>query len=176
MLFTLSSLMCGMAWDIQSMIVFRAIQGFVGGAMVPTVFATGFAMFERQAAGDDPGDPRHGLDAGADAWAHGRRLDHRRDRAGAGCSSSTSCPGVVIAIALPLLGKVDEPNLAMLKRIDWLHVVSLAVFLGALQYVLEEGPRHQWFDDPTVATGGLDLVRRRAGVLRALVLLADAGR
>src|SRR5580765_6482716 len=30
-LFTLSSLMCGMAWNIQSMTVFRAIQGFVGG-------------------------------------------------------------------------------------------------------------------------------------------------
>src|SRR6202030_4375581 len=26
--FTLSSLMCGLAWDINSMIVFRAIQGF----------------------------------------------------------------------------------------------------------------------------------------------------
>src|SRR6201992_1837792 len=45
-LFTISSLMCGMAWSIESMTVFRAIQGFVGGAMVPTVFATGFAMFE----------------------------------------------------------------------------------------------------------------------------------
>src|SRR6202158_4497895 len=44
-LFTLSSLMCGMAWSIQSMTVFRAIQGFVGGAMIPTVFATGFSMF-----------------------------------------------------------------------------------------------------------------------------------
>src|SRR4051812_18417795 len=44
-LFTLSSLLCGMAWSIHSMTVFRAIQGFVGGAMVPTVFATGFAMF-----------------------------------------------------------------------------------------------------------------------------------
>src|ERR1700761_3677826 len=44
-LFTISSLMCGMAWSIQSMTVFRAIQGFVGGAMVPTVFATGFTLF-----------------------------------------------------------------------------------------------------------------------------------
>src|SRR5436190_11469371 len=41
-LFTLSSLMCGLAWDINSMIAFRALQGFVGGAMVPLVFATGF--------------------------------------------------------------------------------------------------------------------------------------
>ena len=36
-LFTASSLLCGIAWDIQSMSVFRAVQGFVGGAMVPTV-------------------------------------------------------------------------------------------------------------------------------------------
>src|ERR1700742_4820441 len=45
-LFTLSSLLCGMAWSIGSMTMFRAIQGFVGGAMGPTVFATGFAMFQ----------------------------------------------------------------------------------------------------------------------------------
>jgi MFS family permease len=45
-LFPLSSLMCGLAWDINSMIAFRALQGFTGGAMVPLVFATGFAMFE----------------------------------------------------------------------------------------------------------------------------------
>src|SRR5437764_3878474 len=44
-LFTLSSLLCGMAWSIQSMTLFRAVQGFVGGAMVPTVFATGFTLF-----------------------------------------------------------------------------------------------------------------------------------
>ena len=45
-LFTVASALCGLAWDIHSMIVFRVIQGFVGGAMVPTVFATGFSMFE----------------------------------------------------------------------------------------------------------------------------------
>src|ERR1700740_3434154 len=44
-LFTLASALCAMAWDIQSMVAFRVIQGFVGGAMIPTVFATGYAMF-----------------------------------------------------------------------------------------------------------------------------------
>lgn len=39
-------------------------------------------------------------------------------------------PGVAITVILPLLGKVDEANPAMLKRIDWLHVGSLALFLG----------------------------------------------
>src|ERR1700743_825000 len=44
-LFTIASMLCGLAWDIQSMIAFRVVQGFVGGAMVPTVFATGYALF-----------------------------------------------------------------------------------------------------------------------------------
>src|SRR5215831_17926988 len=44
-LFTLASALCGMAWDINSMVLFRVIQGFVGGAMIPTVFATGYALF-----------------------------------------------------------------------------------------------------------------------------------
>src|ERR1700677_5244580 len=45
-LFTISSALCGAAWDINSMIAFRVIQGFVGGAMVPTVFTTGFSLFD----------------------------------------------------------------------------------------------------------------------------------
>src|SRR5262244_2029654 len=44
--FTLSSMLCGLAWNIESMILFRAVQGFVGGAMIPTVFATGYVLFQ----------------------------------------------------------------------------------------------------------------------------------
>src|ERR1700750_326318 len=43
-LFTVASALCGAAWDIDSMVAFRIVQGFVGGAMIPTVFATGFAL------------------------------------------------------------------------------------------------------------------------------------
>src|SRR5215468_7370373 len=35
--FTLASIMCGMTTSISGMIVWRAIQGFIGGGMVPTV-------------------------------------------------------------------------------------------------------------------------------------------
>ena len=44
--FTLTSLLCGWAWNIQSMIVFRALQGFLGGSMIPTVFTTAFFYFQ----------------------------------------------------------------------------------------------------------------------------------
>src|ERR1700748_1213338 len=44
-LFTVSSIACGLAWDIGSLAAVRALQGCVGGAMVPPVFAVGFALF-----------------------------------------------------------------------------------------------------------------------------------
>ena len=34
--FTLTSLLCGWAWDLRSMIIFRALQGLLGGSMIPT--------------------------------------------------------------------------------------------------------------------------------------------
>ena len=150
-LFTISSLMCGMAWSIGSMTAFRAIQGFVGGAMVPTVFATGFTLFQGKRRAMVPavlgmvstlaptlGPTIGGWITDVSSWRWLFFIN--------------VVPGVAIAVLMPLIGKVDEPNLKMLKRIDWLHAVSLALFLGALQYVLEEGPRHQWFEDQAVAT------------------------
>jgi DHA2 family multidrug resistance protein len=150
-LFTISSLLCGMAWSITSMTVFRAVQGFVGGAMVPTVFATGFAMFSGKRRAMIPAilgmvstlAPTLGPTVGG--WI----TDSMSWR---WLFFINVVPGAFIAIALPILGRVDEPNLAALKRIDWLHVISLALFLGCLQYVLEEGPRNQWFEDSTITT------------------------
>ena len=44
--FTLASLLCGLAWDIHSMIAFRALQGFLGGSMIPMVFTAAFIFFD----------------------------------------------------------------------------------------------------------------------------------
>jgi DHA2 family multidrug resistance protein len=38
----------------------------------------------------------------------------------------------------------------MLGRIDYAHLASLATFLGCLEYVLEEGPKRDWFGDPLI--------------------------
>src|SRR5262249_53747545 len=45
--FTAASFMCGTASSINEMIVWRAIQGFIGGGMIPTVFATAYIVFPR---------------------------------------------------------------------------------------------------------------------------------
>ena len=149
-LFTVSSALCGMAWDIHSMVAFRVIQGFVGGAMVPTVFATGFAMFSGPQRAMIPAilgmvavlAPTLGPTVGgwlteAVGW---RSIFYVNIAPGA----------VVTALAVAFI-RVDRANLAMLKRIDYAHLVAMAVALGGLEYVLEEGPRHDWFSDPSIA-------------------------
>src|SRR5260370_15450594 len=43
--FTIASFLCGVSTSINEMIAWRLIQGFIGGAMIPTVFATSFIIF-----------------------------------------------------------------------------------------------------------------------------------
>ncbi len=43
--FTLASVLCATAGSIEQMIVFRAIQGFIGGGMIPTAFAAAYSIF-----------------------------------------------------------------------------------------------------------------------------------
>lgn len=43
--FTVMSILCSLASNIEIMIIFRALQGFFGGAMIPTVFSTVFIIF-----------------------------------------------------------------------------------------------------------------------------------
>ena len=149
-LFTVSSMACGLAWNIESMITARAIQGFVGGAMVPTVFATGFVLFTGKQRAMVPAilgmvsvlAPTLGPTVGG--WitdALGWRWVFFINVA----------PGIVVTVLILALVRIDRPDLAMLKRIDWVHLASMAAFLAGLEYVLEEGPKAGWFEDTGIA-------------------------
>jgi DHA2 family multidrug resistance protein len=150
-LFTVSSALCGMAWDINSMVLFRVIQGFVGGAMVPTVFATGFALFSGPQRALIPAilgmvsvlAPTLGPTVGG--WL--------TDAAGWRWIFYVNIvPGILVTVLSVIFIRVDRTNLGMLRKIDYSHLAAMAVFLGALEYVLEEGPRHDWFGDPAIQT------------------------
>ena len=149
--FTITSLLCGAAWDIQSMIVFRAAQGFLGGSMIPTVFTTAFVFFE--------GKQR--VIAAATIGAIASLAPTLGPTLGGWITDHYSwhwlffinlVPGVFVAIAVPLLVKIDEPDLSLLKSGDWAGIALIAVFLGCLEYTLEEGPRWNWLEDSTIRT------------------------
>ena len=43
--FTFASFLCSTATSIDQMIIYRGLQGFIGGGMIPSVFAAGFTVF-----------------------------------------------------------------------------------------------------------------------------------
>ena len=149
-LFTLASALCGMAWNIESMIAFRALQGFVGGAMVPTVWATGFMLFTGKDAAVAStilgvvtmlapalGPSVGGWITDAIGWRWIFYIN--------------LLPGAVIAVLSVMLIRVDRAEPSLLRRFDWSHLFAMAICLSGLEYVLEEGPRHGWLRDPAIA-------------------------
>jgi MFS transporter, DHA2 family, multidrug resistance protein len=147
--FTVASLLCGIAWNIESMIVFRALQGMLGASMIPTVFTSSFYYF--------PG-PRRVYSAAVvgtiasvapvlgpviGGWITDT-LDWRW------LFYVNLVPGTLVAVSVPLLVKIDRPDLSLLKGADYLGMILMALALGTLEYVLEEGARWNWFDDSTI--------------------------
>ncbi len=53
-------------------------------------------------------------------------------------------------MVVPILVRVDRPNLSLLRGADYLGMTLMALFLGCLEYTLEEGPRWDWFGDDTI--------------------------
>src|SRR6201991_4253307 len=149
--FTASSLLCGWAWNIESMIAFRALQGFLGGSMIPMVFTTAFVFF--------PGKQR--VLAAATIGAIASLAPTLGPTLGGWITDHYSwhwlffinlLPGAFVTIAVPMLVKIDEPDIALLKTGDWIGIALIAVFLGCLEYTLEEGPRWNWMEDATIRT------------------------
>jgi DHA2 family multidrug resistance protein len=60
-------------------------------------------------------------------------------------------PGIAITVGVLALVDFDQPNFALLDRFDWWGLIAMAGFLGALEYVLEEGPQYEWLQDTSVA-------------------------
>jgi DHA2 family multidrug resistance protein len=148
--FTLSSFLCGFASSIEQMIVWRAIQGFLGAGMIPTVFASAYTVFPRSkfhivgpiiglvatlAPTIGPTVGGYITDALSWHWLFFINV----------------IPGVGIIIGVWALVDFDQPNFELLDHFDWFGLIAMAGFLGSLEYVLEEGPQYEWLQDTSVA-------------------------
>ncbi len=148
--FTAASLMCGFCSTIEQMIVWRAIQGFLGAGMIPTVFASAYSVFPREKfhiVGPMIGlvatlAPTIGPTLGGyiTDWMSWHWLFF-----------VNIIPGIGITLGVLALVDFDEPNFKLLDDFDWFGLLFMALFLGSLEFVLEEGPRNDWFEDNLVA-------------------------
>ena len=148
--FTAMSFMCSTATTIGQMIVYRALQGFVGGAMIPTVFAASYTIFPRDK--QPVVAPLIGLVAtlaptiGPTVGGYLTDLFswHWLFLVNVG-------PGIAVSLMAWFLIDFDEPDLSLLERFDWWGLLGMAAMLGGAEYVLEEGPGHDWFAEDAVA-------------------------
>ena len=149
--FTIASMLCALAWDIPSMIAFRALQGALGASMIPTMFTSSLYYFQgprRVYSAAVVGSiaavaPTLGPIIGG--WITDT-LDWRW------LFYVNLLPGAIVTVLTPLLVDIDQPDLRLLKGADYLGIGLLAISLGTLEYVLEEGTRWNWFDDFTIKT------------------------
>jgi DHA2 family multidrug resistance protein len=169
--FTVASLLCGLAWNIESMIVFRALQGLLGASMIPTVFTSSFHYFQgtrrvySAAVIGTIASVAPTLGPVIGGWITDTLNWHW-------LFYINLVPGIAVAVLIPFLVKIDEPDFSLLKGADYPGIVLMAIGLGSLQYVLEEGARWNWFDDSTIAI--FTLIAGAAGILFIIRSLAFA--
>ncbi len=147
--FTISSLLCALAWNIDSMIVFRALQGMLGASMIPTMFTSAAHFFQ---------GPRQVYSA-AVIGSIASLAPVLGPVIGGWITDNWNwhwlfyvnvLPGISVAILSALLIRIDEPDWKLLGDADYLGIVLMAISLGCLEYVLEEGSRWNWFEDRTI--------------------------
>jgi len=150
-LFLLFSTLCGAAWSLDSMIVFRMLQGFTGGALIPMAMtlvmtrlppskrATGMAMFGLTATlAPAMGPTLGGYLTELYGWPSIFYINW--------------VPGVLL-IAGMYWGIDKEPkNLQVLLKADWLGIAFMATGLASLTIFLEEGNTKDWFDSSFIIT------------------------
>jgi len=147
--FTLSSVLCAQASSINEMILWRAVQGFIGGGMIPGVFAAAFTIFppsKRPVV-----SPLIGLVATLAPTIGptvGGYLSHAFSWHWLFLVNVV--PGIGVTVAAWTLIDFDKPQHDLIKRFDWLGLAGMAAFLGSLEYVLEEGTRLDWFQSEEI--------------------------
>jgi DHA2 family multidrug resistance protein len=147
--FTVASIGCALAQTIDQLIVMRAIQGFVGGAMIPIAYALSFKLFPLRVMGavqavigmiattaPSIGPTLGGYITQHASW-HWLFL-------------MNVVPGILASAGVWFFLRIDKPDFALFKKIDFLGLLYLALFLGPLEYILEEGPGEEWFDSTLI--------------------------
>ncbi|MFO0594412.1 MAG: DHA2 family efflux MFS transporter permease subunit [Myxococcaceae bacterium] len=181
-LFVVGSALCGIAWNLPSLVFFRAIQGFGAGALQPTEQAilrqtfppkeqaTAMALFAMAVmVGPALGPTLGGFIVDNFHWSW----------------------IFFINVPVGILGFfmvsrfVHEPEdlkaqarieaERQRKHMDWLGIALLWVCLISLQYVLEEGQADDWFESPLIVVMSMVCVTALAAfIARSLTAQAPA--
>jgi len=159
MLFTITSLLCGTATSIDSMVVLRVLQGVVAGPMVPLSQSLLLTTFPREKAG-----------FALALWSMTALVAPvTGPLLGGWISEQATWPwifylnvpiGIVVAVLTWRIYRLRESPTRK-EPVDLVGIVLLAIWVGALQIMLDKGKELDWFASgetvalACVAAGGL---------------------
>lgn len=143
-LFLVFSVACAFAVNLQQMIILRAIQGFTGGVLIPMAFTIiitllpkpkqpiGLALFALSATfAPAIGPTIGGYFTENWGWEYIFYIN--------------LVPGALMVGMLWASLERAPMNLGLLAKGDWPGIITMAIGLAALQTVLEEGNKEDWF-------------------------------
>jgi DHA2 family multidrug resistance protein len=141
--FTFASVLCGLAQDIDQMVLFRLLQGMFGAALVPlsqAVMLDTYALHERAKA--------------MSIWGMGVMMGPIMGPSLGAWLTETYSWHWVFFVNLPfgvftvlgLLVFMDETKKNFDLRFDWFGFFALAVGIGALQIALDRGEQLGWLE------------------------------
>jgi DHA2 family multidrug resistance protein len=148
-LFLVFSAACAFAQDLPQMIALRAVQGFTGGVLIPMAFTLiitllpkakqpiGLAMFAISATFAPAIGPTIGGYLTENwGWQYIFYVN--------------AVPGAIMMGMLFFSLEAKPMKLELLREGDWAGIITMAIGLSALQTVLEEGNKDDWFGSPFI--------------------------
>ncbi|MBW9051176.1 DHA2 family efflux MFS transporter permease subunit [Rhizobium mesosinicum] len=153
-LFPLFSMACAFAHDLGTMILLRGLQGFAGGVLIPMAFTMvltklpksqqplGLAVFALSVTFAPAIGPTIG---GYLTENYGWQT----------IFFINTIPSLIMVAALALTLEKQPMQLHLLKEGDWAGIITMAIGLSALQTVLEEGNKDDWFSSPFIVKLGI---------------------
>ncbi|MBB3387713.1 DHA2 family multidrug resistance protein [Rhizobium sp. BK275] len=153
-LFPLFSMACAFAHDLGTMILLRGLQGFAGGVLIPMAFTMvltklpksqqplGLAVFALSVTFAPAIGPTIG---GYLTENYGWQT----------IFFINTIPSLIMAAALAATLDKQPMQLHLLKEGDWAGIITMAIGLSALQTVLEEGNKDDWFSSPFIVKLGI---------------------
>lgn len=148
-LFAAFSVACAFATDLPTMIAMRGLQGFFGGVLIPMAFTLVFTKL-----------PKSQQPIGLAMFSLAVTFAPAIGPTIGGYLTETFgwqtiffvnvVPTLIMVSTLYVTLERTPLQLGLLREGDWFGIVTMAVGLSALQAVLEEGNKNDWFGSPFI--------------------------